>query len=77
MDYPAWQVQVNGTPVSLRPRRDDGLLTVPLRAGRSILSIRYVATGDVELGRALSLLALGVVIMLAIRTKRRRNLQLS
>jgi hypothetical protein len=77
MDYPAWQVQVNGTPVSLRPRRDDGLLTVPLQAGRSILSIRYVATRDVELGRALSLLALCVVIMLAIRTKRRRNLQLS
>ncbi len=77
MDYPAWEVQVNGTPVTLRPRRDDGLLTVPLQTGSSVISIRYVATRDVELGRALSLLALCIIIMLAIRTKRWRNLQLS
>jgi uncharacterized membrane protein len=77
MDYPAWQMRVNGTPVILRPRRDDGLLTVPLQTGSSVISIRYVATRDVELGRALSLLALCVIIMLVIRTKRRRNLQLS
>jgi hypothetical protein len=76
MDYPAWQVQVNGTPV-IRPRRDDGLLTVPLQTGRSAISIRYTATRDVELGRGLSALALCVAVTLSIRTKRWRNLQLS
>jgi len=77
MDYPAWQVRVNGAPVIARPRRDDGLLTIPLQAGRSVISIHYVATGDVALGRALSLLSLCITVMLLIRTKRRRNLQLS
>jgi uncharacterized membrane protein len=76
MDYPAWQVKVNGLPVAARPHRDDGLLTVPLQAGRSVITIRYAATRDVELGRALSLLALCIAIAVFTQTKRRRNLQL-
>ncbi len=76
MDYPAWQVTVNGMPVATRPRRDDGLLTVPLQTGRSVITIRYIATRDVETGRALSLLALCIAVALYTQTKRRRNLQL-
>jgi hypothetical protein len=77
MDYPAWQVTVNGKSVSARPHRDDGLLTVPLTAGHSTITIRYAATRDVELGRGLSLLTLCVAIAIFAQTKRRRNLQLS
>jgi hypothetical protein len=77
MDYPAWQVQVNGTPAPMRPHRDDGLLTVSLNAGQSVITIRYAATRDVELGRAISLLALCIAIAVFAQTKRRRNLQLS
>lgn len=76
MDYPAWQVKVNGMPITTRPHRDDGLLTVPLQAGRSVITIRYMATRDVEIGRALSLLALCIAVALYAQTKRRRNLQL-
>lgn len=76
MDYPAWQVLVNGQPFSARPRRDDGLLTIPLKAGQSTISVRYTATRDVEIGRALTLLALCVAIAVFTQTKRRRNLQL-
>ena len=77
MDYPAWQVQVDGKPVPERPHRDDGLLTLPLGAGQSNVTIRYAATWDVKLGRGLSLLALCVVLAIFLKTKRRRNLQLS
>jgi hypothetical protein len=77
MDYPAWQVLVNDKAASARLHRDDGLLTVPLDAGQSIVTIRYAATRDVELGRALSLLALCIAIAVFAQTKRRRNLQLS
>jgi hypothetical protein len=77
MDYPAWQVQVNGQSVTARPHRDDGLLTVPLKAGQSTITIHYAATRDVELGRALSLLAFCIVIAKFAQTKRRRNLHLS
>lgn len=77
MDYPAWQVTVNARPISTRPQRDDGLLTIPLDARQSSINVRYVATRDVELGRALSLLTLCIVVALSAQTKRRRNLQLS
>lgn len=77
MDYPAWQVRVNGRPITARPHRNDGLLTVPLSAGESVITIRYAATRDVELGRALSLLALCIAIAIFTQTKRRRNSHLS
>ena len=77
IDYPAWQVEVNGKALPARPHRDDGLLTVPLDAGQSVITVRYTATRDVELGRALSLLALCVVIALVTEAKRRRRLRLS
>jgi hypothetical protein len=77
MDYPAWQIKVNGEPIPARPHRDDGLLTVPLSAGQSNLSVRYAATPDVQLGRAISLLALCIAVAIFAQTKRRRNLQLS
>ena len=77
MDYPAWQVQVNGKAVSAGLHRDDGLLTIPLDAGQSVITVRYATTRDVQLGRALSLLALCVVIAVLTETKRRRRLHLS
>lgn len=77
MDYPAWRVQMNGTTIALRPHRDDGLMVLPLPAGKSAISIRYRATSDVELGRALSLLALSIAIILLFQTKRQRIHQVS
>ena len=74
MDYPAWQVDVNGKPIPARPHRDDGLLTIPLDPGYSSITIRYAATRDVDLGRALSLLALCIAVAIFAQTKRRRNL---
>jgi hypothetical protein len=77
MDYPAWRVEVNGKPVSPRLHRDDGLLTIPLNTGGSAITIDYSTTRDVELGRALTLLALCILTILFLQTKRRRTNQLS
>ncbi|QNI33333.1 hypothetical protein H7849_05065 [Alloacidobacterium dinghuense] len=77
MDYPAWQVDVNGKSISTRPHRDDGLLTIPLDAGDSVVTVRYAATRDVKVGRGLSLLALCIVIAVFTQTKRGQNLHLS
>ena len=57
MDYPAWRVTVNGAPANSRPRRDDGLMVVPVAAGVSRIEVRYGATPDVWAGRILSLTA--------------------
>jgi heme/copper-type cytochrome/quinol oxidase subunit 2 len=75
VDYPAWRVTVNGQPSVGRPHRDDGLMIIPLPTGRSVLTIQYGATPDVKLGRAISLLALCIVIALYAQAKRRQNLR--
>jgi hypothetical protein len=60
MDYPAWTIRRNGIDVTQRPRRDDGLLTIPVPQGRSQIAIRWRTTGDIWVGRALSLVGLCV-----------------
>ncbi len=69
MDYPAWQVQVNGVPIANRSGREDGLMVVPVEAGSNNIEIRYTATTDVLWGRALSVASLLALITLS-RPKR-------
>lgn len=69
MDYPAWRVTVNGAPVDSRPRRDDGLMVVPVAAGVSQIDVRYGATPDVWAGRILSLAAAILWLGLAARQR--------
>jgi hypothetical protein len=60
MDYPAWTIRRNGAEITERPRRDDGLLTIPVPQGRSEIDIRWRTTPDIWIGRELSLLGLCV-----------------
>jgi hypothetical protein len=58
MDYPGWIIRRNGATIVQRPRRDDGLLTIPVPQGSSRIDIRWRTTPDVWVGRAVSLLGL-------------------
>jgi hypothetical protein len=58
MDYPSWRVSVDGLQVAGRPLRSDGLMAVPVTAGRHTIEVQWSATGDVVAGRVLSALAL-------------------
>ncbi len=69
MDYPAWRVRVNGVSIVNRPRRDDGLLVVPISFGVSQIEIRYAATTDVLWGRGLSVASL-LVLIVFVRPRR-------
>ncbi|HEY0794209.1 MAG TPA: hypothetical protein VGD64_00365 [Acidisarcina sp.] len=73
MDYPAWEVKVNGIASVARPHRNDGLMTVPVSAGVSTISVRYVVTSDVKWGRTISVAALVVLLLLVLRQRRNRN----
>jgi 6-pyruvoyl-tetrahydropterin synthase related domain len=77
MDYPAWRVTVNGARVGARPRRDDGLMVVPVAAGVSEIEVRYGATPDMWAGRILSLMAAILWIGLAGLAARGRRQRLS
>jgi hypothetical protein len=69
MDYPAWRVRLNGQPVTGRPRRDDGLMTIPIAAGSSQIDVQYAATDDVWIGRGISLLAVLVLLLAAAKAR--------
>jgi hypothetical protein len=66
MDYPSWRVTVDGQPVTHRPKREDGLMAVPLAAGSHEIAVQWRATGDVVVGRALSAIALLALIGVAV-----------
>jgi hypothetical protein len=71
MDYPAWQVELNGQALTHRAHREDGLLTLPLPAGTTTVDVRYRSTPDVQAGRLLSLLSLGALALCAAWSKPR------
>jgi hypothetical protein len=60
--YPAWKVAVNGVPISNLPRRNDGLIAVPVPQGSANLTADWSTTPDVIAGRWLSALALLLLI---------------
>ncbi len=60
--YPAWKIVVNGQPPRNLPVRADGLIAVPVPQGHIDLTVDWVATPDVLLGRWLS----GISMLLAI-----------
>jgi hypothetical protein len=55
--YPAWRVALNGRLVSDLPRRDDGLIAVPVAQGPVNLAVDWITTSDVLAGRLFSALA--------------------
>jgi hypothetical protein len=60
-DYPTWRITVNGRPVSNRPHRNDGLISVPIDCGVSKIDIAYVRTRDQTTGWIISSLS-GLVL---------------
>ena len=58
INYPAWQVTVNGKAVA--PEKPDDLdqMLVPIRAGKSEIQVRFVRTSDQLAGVAVSILSL-------------------
>ncbi|MDE3104330.1 MAG: hypothetical protein KGK08_04060 [Acidobacteriota bacterium] len=72
--YPAWRVLRNGQPVTVSPTaRPDGLLALPLPAGRSHLDIEYTELPGHRLGAWVSLLSLCLLAALCWPSRRRRN----
>ncbi|MDE1155098.1 MAG: hypothetical protein PW735_05130 [Acidobacteriaceae bacterium] len=69
-EYPEWKVLRNGLPLTERTQRDDGLLALPLPAGRSVIDIRWRSGWDRRLGAIVSLLALSLLLVLLLRSRR-------
>ncbi len=66
-DYPAWRVAVNGIPQTGRLHRPDGLIVVPVSAGKSKIDISYAVGVDEVLGWVSTLLALAILFAISRR----------
>lgn len=73
--YPAWHVLVNGQPATDFPKRDDGLIAVPVAQGSVEITADWTATPDILLGRWCSGLAL--FLLMALWLLERRSLRQS
>jgi hypothetical protein len=62
--YPAWRIALNGQPIASVPRRDDGLIAVPVTQGPVDLAVDWTTTPDLIAGRWLS--ALAVLLLTAL-----------
>jgi len=62
-DYPAWQIHLNGTLVTARNQREDGLLAIPIPAGPDRIDITYARTPDQTIGDAISAVALLTLLL--------------
>jgi hypothetical protein len=72
-DYPGWRVKVNGSLVTGREAREDGLIAVPVAAGSSTIVITYARMFDQIIGEAISVIALVILIVLVRRRSLARN----
>jgi hypothetical protein len=71
-DYPNWQLFRNGTLITERLQRDDGLLAVELPPGRSVIDLRWHRSWDELTG---DLITLAALLILAIALLRARTIK--
>lgn len=77
-NYAAWQVRINGRLIAFGanpalpalPRREDGLIAIPVAQGHSEVAIDWAATTDQIVGRWLSALSLIALICLYFLERR-------
>ncbi len=80
-NYAAWKVNVNGRTVALGahpiygslPQRDDGLMAVPVPQGPVQLDVDWTITGDVVMGRMVSLMSLGYLVVVFLIERKLAN----
>ena len=63
LSYPAWRVRVNGRLLTALPKRDDGLMAVPVPQGAVDVTVDWTNSSDVLAGRLVS--ALSALLLLA------------
>jgi hypothetical protein len=63
-DYPTWSITLNDALVMTRYYRPDGLIAIPIPAGRSTLSISYHRLRDQTAGNSITILSLVILITL-------------
>ena len=77
LNYPAWEVRVNGPRDSTWPHRQDGLMTVPVPQGPVLITIDWTSKGGDVAGRWLTILSIFLLIALSRCELRQRRSRLT
>ncbi len=77
LSYPAWRIRVNGQLVITLPKRDDGLMAVPVPQGPVELTVDWVNSPDVMAGRWLSGVSVLVLTVFCLFERRRKGSRLT
>jgi hypothetical protein len=64
LNYPAWQIEVNGRHVSPERMDDINQMVIPVEAGISLIEVRFVRTLDRVVGNWASVFSLGICGMI-------------
>jgi len=68
-NYPAWQVTVNGRPVSPETTEETGQMVIPVAAGPNDVSIHFGRTLDRTIGDIVSMISLILLVAAWIKTR--------
>jgi hypothetical protein len=69
LNYPAWEVTVNGRKVPTETTDVTGLIVIPVTAGRDDIQIHFGRTWDRTVGGIVSLLSIGILLGTLVTTR--------
>jgi hypothetical protein len=70
LNYPAWRVEVNGAAIKPESAEDDGQMIIPLDAGESQITAKFIRTKDRTAGMGISLASVLLAMGLAMQRKK-------
>jgi len=75
--FPAWNIRVNGQRATNLPKREDGLIVVPVPQGPLNLVLDWTTTPDVVLGRWVTIVSILLALALCLLERRNKGTRLT